>query len=128
MRGLGSLLDIIMNVTMTESLLQKDIDDVDTANTKFTVVLHSEEGPVEVEVHPGELILVRPFTCLRVVGNGCLVPRAQWHLRFTSAKAVFEFHLGATASNLGPSRCFLNFLPSISLPPLRTYSSIRLIR
>ena len=53
MRGLGSLLDIIMNVTMTESLLQKDIDDVDTANTKFTVVLHSEEGPVEVEVHPG---------------------------------------------------------------------------
>ena len=56
MRGLGSLLAIIMNFTMMEKRLQKDIDDIDTANTKFNVVLRSEEGPVEVEVHPGELI------------------------------------------------------------------------
>ena len=125
MRGLGSLLAIIMNFTMMEKRLQKDIDDIDTANTKFNVVLRSEEGPVEVEVHPGELILVRPFTCPMFVGNGCLVPRMQWHLRFTSAKAAFKFHLAATTSNLGASRCFLSFLPLISLLPLRTHTSIR---
>jgi len=39
---------MIMNDTMTEKLLQKDIDDVATASTKFGVVLHSEQGPVEV--------------------------------------------------------------------------------
>ena len=113
MPSLGSLLAMIMNVTMIEKLLQKDIDDVATANTKFCVVLHSEQGPVEVEVRPGEPILVRLFTCPRVVGNGCLVPRTQWHLRCTSTKAAFKFHLGATTSNLGASWCFLNFLPLI---------------
>ena len=117
MRGLGRLLAIIMNATMIEKRLQKDIDDAATANTKFTVVLYSEEGPVELKVHPGELILVRPFTCPRVVGNGCLVPRTQWHLRFNSAKAAFKFYLGATTSNRGASRCFLNFLPLIGPTP-----------
>ena len=102
-----------MNVTMMEKLLQKDIDDGATADTTFGVGLHSEEGPVEVEVRPGEPILVRIFTCPTVVSNGCLVPRTQWHLRFTSAKAAFKFHLGATTSNLGASRCFLKFLPFI---------------
>ena len=48
MPSLGSLLAMIMNDTMTEKLLQKDIDDVATASTKFGVVLHSEQGPVEV--------------------------------------------------------------------------------
>ena len=48
MPSLGSLLAMIMNDTMTEKLLQKDIDDIATASTKFGVVLHSEQGPVEV--------------------------------------------------------------------------------
>ena len=113
MHSLGSLLAMIMNVTMMEKRTQRNIDDVATASTKFGVVLHSEEGPVEVEVSPGEPILVRIFTCPTVVSNRCLVPRTQWHLRFTSAKAAFKFHLGATTSNLGASRCFLNFLPLI---------------
>ena len=72
MRGLGSLLAMIMNASTMEKLSRKNIDDVATdvvtANTEFFVVLHSEQGPVEVEVRPGEPILVRLFAWLSVTG------------------------------------------------------------
>lgn len=61
MVDLSSLFAFIMNATMIEKLLQKDIDDMATANEKFAVVLHTDEGTTEVEVRPGELILVRLF-------------------------------------------------------------------
>jgi len=57
MVDLSSLFAFIMNATMIEKLLQKDIDDMATANEKFVVVLHTDEGTTEVEVRPGELIL-----------------------------------------------------------------------
>ena len=61
MVDLSSLFAFIMNATMIEKLLQKDIDDMATANEKFAVVFHTDEGTTEVEVRPGELILVRLF-------------------------------------------------------------------
>ena len=60
MRGLRELLVMIMNTTMIEKLLQKDIDDV-AASQKFYVELRTERGSFKVDVSPGEPILVWLF-------------------------------------------------------------------
>ena len=49
----------MMNATMIDKILQND--DVATANEKFFVVMHTDEGTADIEVRPGELILVRLF-------------------------------------------------------------------
>ena len=69
MRWLGDVLTMMMNVTMMENLLQKDIAEVAAATEKFYVVLLSDSGTFEVEVRRGEPILVRLFACPRVVSN-----------------------------------------------------------
>ena len=61
MRGLRELLVMIMNTTMIKKLLQKDIDDVAAASQKFYVELRTETGSFEVDVSPGEPILVWLF-------------------------------------------------------------------
>ena len=69
MPGLGEILVMMMNAFMIEKLLEKDIDDVNAATQKFEVELRSDLGSVQVEVCPGDSILVRLSPFSRIVAH-----------------------------------------------------------